>query len=167
MARSKDAATVALAALIILGLAGALFVYNSRNPQDIPASCQDHDSISSHIYNPNRLVVVKACVTVTGTVERVISEDDGDYHLRLRLDPEYANLTNAANDTYQYGDLVVEIICAHQVTQPDAIGACSNYENRIPIPGQGQHIMTSGPYVLDSGHYDWAEIHPVYALAVV
>ncbi len=166
MARSKDVTEVVLAAVIILGLVGALFVYNSRTPQDTPASCQDPDSISSHVYNPSRLIVQKACVTVTGTVERVISEDDGDYHLRLRLDPEYANLTNAANDTYQYGDLVVEIICARQVIQQDAIAACANYENRIPIPGQGQHIMTSGPYVLDSGHYGWAEIHPVYSLTV-
>ncbi len=166
MARSKEAATVALAAVIVLGLAGALFVYNSRTPQDIPAGCQDPDSISSHVYNPSRLIVQKPCVTVTGTVERVISEDDGDYHLRLRLDPEYANLTNDANVTYQYGDLVVEVICARPVTQQDAITACENYQNQITIPKEGQHIMASGPYVLDSGHHGWAEIHPVYSLTV-
>ncbi len=51
----------------------------------------------------------------SGTVDRVIVEDDGDAHIQLSLDPAYSNLTNSANDQYQYGDLVVEVICAYPV----------------------------------------------------
>jgi len=82
------------------------------------------------------------------------------------LDPVYSNLTNSANDLYQYGDLVVEIICVGSITQADAVSACQNYSNNIPVPNVGQRITVSGPYVLDTDHYDWAEIHPVYSLTV-
>jgi hypothetical protein len=82
------------------------------------------------------------------------------------LDAAYGNLTNSANDLYQYGDLVVEIICVGQITQTDAVSACQNYSNNIPVPNVGQRITVSGPYVLDTDHYNWAEIHPVYSLTV-
>lgn len=71
-----------------------------------------------------------------------------------------------SNDQYQYGDLVVEIICVSPPSQSDAIPACQNYTNQIPVPNAGQHITITGPYVLDTEHYNWAEIHPVYSLVV-
>jgi len=40
-------------------------------------------------------------------VDRVIVEADGDYHIRLELDPSYQNLTNSVNDSDQYDDLVL------------------------------------------------------------
>jgi hypothetical protein len=133
-------------------------------PQCTVSSCSDPGSISSHVYNPSRLQIVKQCVTASGTVDRVIEENDGDVHLRLSLDSAYANLTNSANVLYQYGDLVVEIVCVGPVTQADAVSACQGYTNNIPIPNVGEHVTVSGPYVLDTEHYNWAEIHPVYAL---
>ena len=81
----------------------------------------------------------------------------------MSLDAAYGNLTNSAN---LYGELVVEIVCVGQVTQSDAVSACQNYSNSIPVPGPGEHISVSGPYVLDTEHGDWAEIHPVYQLAI-
>lgn len=135
-------------------------------PQCTVPTCTDPASISSHVYNPSRLQIVKQCVTASGTVDRVIEENDGDIHLRLGLDQAYTNLTNTANDQYQYGDLVVEIICVGTITQADAVSACQDYTNSIPIPDVGQHVTVSGPYVLDTEHYNWAEIHPVYALAM-
>ena len=86
--------------------------------------------------------------------------------MRLSLDPQYSNLTNSANDQYQYYDLVVEIICALPVNQPDAVSACQNYTNNITIPSINDHITITGPYVLDTSHNNWAEIHPVYALTI-
>ncbi len=86
--------------------------------------------------------------------------------MRLGLDQAYANLTNSANDQYQYGDLVVEIICVGPITQADAVSACQGYTNIISIPDVGEHVTVSGPYVLDTEHYNWAEIHPVYALSI-
>jgi hypothetical protein len=159
---------IAVVSVVVVGGVGGIYVYNlPRAPVDnIASTCHDPDSVRSHVYNPDRLEVVSQCVTVSGTVENVLPERDGDYHIRLRLDPAYANLTNESNDRYQYGDLVVEIICARAVTQPDAITACENYSNPIPIPTIGQHITVSGPYVLDTDHYGWAEIHPVYSLTI-
>ena len=86
--------------------------------------------------------------------------------MRLALDSQYSNLTNSANDQYQYGDLVVEIICALPITQSDAVSACQNYTNTITIPTVNDHITITGPYVLDREHYNWAEIHPVYSLTI-
>jgi len=130
------------------------------------SSCSDPASISSHVYHPYRLQIVKPCITASGTVDRVLQEADGDVHVRTNLDQAYRNLTNSANDQYQYGDLVVEIICVTTPTQTDAIPACQNYTNQITVPSAGQHITITGPYVLDTGHYNWAEIHPVYTLAI-
>lgn len=118
------------------------------------SSCSKPASISSHVYNPYRLQIVKSCTTASGRVDQLIEEDDGDIHLRLNLDSAYSNLTNSANDQYQYGDLVVEIICVNLPGQTDAIPACQNYANQIPVPSVGQHITITGPYVLDTDHYN-------------
>ncbi len=77
-------------------------------------------------------------------MDKVIEEADGDAHLRTNLDQAYSNLTNTANDQYQYGDLVVEIICVNPPSQTDAIPACQNYTNQIPVPNVGQHITITG-----------------------
>ena len=87
-------------------------------------------------------------------------------HVRLALDSQYSNLTNSANDQYQHCDLVVEIICALPITQTDAISACQNYTNNITIPSINDHITVTGLYVLDTKHYNRAEIHPVYTLTI-
>ncbi len=159
---------IAVVLIIVVGGVAGFYVYSSRRlpTENVASTCRDPDSISSHVYNPDRLEVVKQCVTVSGIVENVRPEDDGDYHVRLRLDPAYANLTNDANYSYQHGDLVVEIICATTVTPSDAMAACENYNNPFPVPTIGQHITVSGPYVFDNDHYGWAEIHPVYSLII-
>ncbi len=158
---SKAVLAIAAALIVVVGGAAGFYVYNLRRAptENVPSTCHDPGSIWPHVYNPSRLEVVRQCITVSGAVDSVRSEADGDYHVRLRLDPAYANLTNDAN----YGDLVVEIICATTVTQSDAMAACENYSNTIPIPAVGEQITVSGPYVLDTNH-GWTEIHPVYSL---
>ena len=165
--------TPLLVALIIVALVGSLagfYFYDqfrmSPGASSISSSCSDPASISSHVYNSYRLQIVKSCITASGTVDNVIEEADGDVHLRTNLDQAYSNLTNSANDQYQYGDLVVEIICVNQPSQTDAIPSCQNYTNQIAVPSVGQHITITGPYVLDTDHYNWAEMHPVYSLVV-
>jgi len=159
---------VAFAAVVLLAGAGITYYYvtHDRVPVSSQSSCSDPDSISSHVYNPYRLQIIKPCITASGTVENVFQEADGDYHVRLALDSQYGNLTNSANDQYQYGDLVVEIICALPITQQDAVSACQNYTNTITIPSVNDHITVTGPYVLDTDHSNWAEIHPVYSLTI-
>ena len=158
----------ALAALVIAVAAGVTgyYVTHTGSPGSDQYSCSDRDSISSHVYNSYRLYVIKSCITASGVVENVFQQFDGDYHLRLYLDSQYSSLTNSANDQYQYGDLVVEIICALPITQSDAVSACQNYNNTITIPSVNDHITVTGPYVLDTDHSNWAEIHPAYTLAV-
>ena len=159
---------VSVAAVLIAVSAGVTDYYIIHNGSTAVdhTNCTDPDSISSHVYNPYRLTIIKSCITASGIVENVFSEADGDYHVRLALDPQYSNLTNSANDQYQYGDLVVEIVCALPITQSDAVSACQNYANNITIPNINDHITVTGPYVLDTDHSNWAEIHPAYTLTI-
>jgi len=174
----KARPAVALVTVVLVGSLAGFYLYDhfiqSPGTGSTPpgggssssSSCSDPASISSYVYHSYRLQIVKPCITASGTVDRVIQEADGDVHVRTILDQAYSNLTNSANDQYQYGDLVVEIICVTQPTQTDAIPACQNYTNQIPVPSAGQHITITGPYVLDAGHSYWAEIHPVYSLVI-
>ena len=160
---------IALALVAVSVAIGASYYYASHTAppgSDHNPQCSDPGSISSHVYHPYRLNTIKSCITASGVVDNVLQEADGDYHIRLALDSQYSNLTNSANDQYQYSDLVVEIICAVPITQSDAVSACQNYTNNITVPSINDHITVTGPYVLDTNHYNWAEIHPVYTLAI-
>lgn len=159
---------IALVAIVaVVGAGGAFYYIRYSAPRTShPSTCSDPDSISSHVYNAYRLTIVQSCITASGTVENVFEEADGDYHVRLFLDDQYSNLTNRANDQYQYGDLVVEIICALPITQQDAVSACQGYTNNLTIPSVNDHITVTGPYVLDTDHSNWAEIHPVYTVTI-
>jgi hypothetical protein len=121
-------------------------------------------SLWNHVYNPQRLQVVDPCKTVSGIIESKRSEADGDYHIRLKLDPQFSNLVNAANLKEQFGDLVLEPICMNRVTQTDAISACHNFRQSIDIPAVGSHVQVTGSYVLDKQHGKWAEIHPITSI---
>jgi hypothetical protein len=104
---------------------------------------------------------------VTGVIESKRVEKDGDYHIRVKLDPPFSNLINSANIKNQFGDLVVEPICVNKVTQADAISACQNFRQNISIPPIGSHVNITGSYVLDREHGNWAEIHPVTSITPV
>ena len=123
----KTVPAVTLAVVVVLVAAGVTYYVSHNGP---PASdhsgCGDLNSISSHVYNPYRLNVIRTCITASEIVDSVLQEADGDYHVRLALDSQYSSLTNTGNDHYQYGDLVVEIICALPITQSDAVSACQN-----------------------------------------
>ena len=125
------------------------------------ANCDQ--SLWDHIYHPSRLQVNDPCITVTGTIQSIRTERDGDLHIRLKLDPEFTNLLNDANVAGQFGNLVVEPICQGPVTQPDAVAACENFHQDISVPHVGTHVTVTGSYVLDSQH-GWMEIHPVTSI---
>ncbi len=124
-------------------------------------------SLWTHVYHPNRLRVIDPCVTVTGVIEGIRPEADGDFHILVRLDPQYEDMINQGNIDHQHGDLVVEPICEHDVTQLDALAACSNFSSNIEIPPVGTNVTVTGSYVLDTQHYDWAEIHPATSITTV
>jgi len=156
-----------VAVILVAVAAVGTTVYYARESSTIgtPSLCRDPNNINSHIYNPARLQTVKDCLTVSGIVDNVITEDDGDYHVWFHVDSQYANLPNNENNGYRQGDLLAEIICATTVNQQDAVLSCQNYTNHIPLPTVNHNITVTGPYVLDSTH-GWMEIHPVYSLLV-
>jgi hypothetical protein len=130
--------------------------------ESTPGKCDE--SLWDHVYNPLRLQIVNSCITITGTIDSIRAEKDGDLHIRLSVDLEYSHLINQANRDNQFGDLVLEPICIREVTQASAIAACQNFRQAIDIPQVGKHVRVTGSYVLDHEHNDWAEIHPITSM---
>src|SRR6266581_8316611 len=156
---------VALILVVIAAVGAVVYYAHEASIMNTLSLCRDPNNISSHVYNPARLQMVKDCVTVSGIVNNVIAEDDGDYHVWFHVDPQYASLLNSANNDYRQGNLLAEIICATTITQQDAVLACEGYSNQIlPLPNANQNITVTGPYVLDNVH-GWMEVHPVYSLS--
>jgi hypothetical protein len=135
------------------------------------------------VYLSGRLHVIDRCRTVSGTVDCTKVEPDGDVHVRLRLDPQYAALLRPANElqtcTGETGPhLVVEIIPQH----PEGILFRTNNADAGGFidprtPTAGEHITVTGPYVIDTNSLhrilyqgraaeNWAEIHPVWGIGV-
>ena len=156
---------IAVILVAITAVGTAVYYAHESSIMNTSSLCRDPNNISSHVYNPARLQTVKDCVTVSGIVDDVIAEDDGDYHVWFHVDSQYANLPNSVNNDYRQGDLLAEIICATSVNQQDAVLSCENYTNHVLLPTVNQNITVTGPYVLDSTH-GWMEIHPVYSLLV-
>jgi hypothetical protein len=131
-----------------------------------PSTNQQCDqSLWNHVYHPQRLQIIDACKTVSGIIESKKSEPDGDFHIRLKVDSQFSNLINSANVNGQHGDMVVEPICQHTITESVAAAlACTNFHQNINTPEVGSHVNVTGSYVLDKEHNGWAEIHPVTSI---
>jgi hypothetical protein len=115
-----------------------------------------------HVYHPDRLRLVRRCMTVRGRVTELRWEPDGDLHILLGT---RRSLVNAVNDEYEHGDLVLEEICQGSVTQADAVAACHGVPHNLTVPSVGDRVAVSGSYVLDADH-GWMEIHPVTKLRI-
>jgi len=135
------------------------------------------------VYVPARLQVLDRCSTVAGTVDCLRAEPDGDVHLRVRLDPQFAAFLRPANSlqtcaSHPEPHLVVEIIPQH----PEGIAFRDNNADAggfiTPAPpAPGDHITVTGPHVIDKNILhrvlyqgrpaeNWAEIHPAWAIRV-
>ena len=166
MVKMKPWPIISLILIVLASVGAAAYYVWEASIMGTPSLCRDPNNISSHVYNPARLQTIRECITVSGIVNNVIVEDDGDYHVWFHVDPQYASLPNRANNDYRQGDLLAEIICATTITQQDAVLACENYTNQIlPIPNSNQNITVTGPYVLDNVH-GRMEVHPVYFLNI-
>ncbi len=86
------------------------------SPQITAVQCDQ--SLWQYVYNPGRLRVLDPCISVSGSVEEVRKEADGDVHILFRLD-QFESLLNEKNVSRQYGALVLEPICQGKVRQAD------------------------------------------------
>jgi hypothetical protein len=161
---SASAAPSALAQFSTALASGATSRPPLASPAASPSSstCQPTDQ-DQYVYSPDRLTVKAACVRVSGHIDAIREEADGDLHILLRLDAPYRRLLTSANQGEELGDLVVEPICVHQVTQADAIASCrANPDPLQNLPHTGMDVWMEGRYVLDTDHGGWAELHPLY-----
>ena len=118
-----------------------------------------------HVYRKRRLLVIEPCVRLTGTIQFMKTEPDGDEHIRLRLAAPDQALLNDLNRSRQRGALVLETVCESEPTQRTALGICRQFHSLVPLPRRGSRVTVLGPYVLDKEH-GWMEIHPVTSITV-
>lgn len=123
-------------------------------------SCNAH--LWDHVYNKQRLHVIAPCTTVTGKVQEIRKEHDGDWHTLLKLDPGFESMLNAKNISNEKGDLVIEPMCAGPVSQQDTLNAkvCKSFSQKFPALKVGNCVKVTGAFVLDTEH-GHNEIHPV------
>jgi hypothetical protein len=119
----------------------------------------------NHVYHKGRLRVIQSCIAVTGTIRRFRKEADGDLHIQLAVDPQFAKLLNGRNKTALGNTLLLEPICQVHPTQADAVAACRNFHFSVARPKVGDKVRVVGSYVNDS-EAGWMEIHPVSSIAV-
>ncbi|MGI8811268.1 MAG: hypothetical protein ACR2IH_01910 [Pyrinomonadaceae bacterium] len=100
---------------------------------------------------------------VTGTIEELDQNEDGDTHMLLKLDPGQDDLLKKKNISKKDGDLVIEVVCANPVKAKKVGPACNGYSSGVHLPAVGEHVKVTGSYVLDS-HNGWTEIHPVTSI---
>jgi hypothetical protein len=119
------------------------------------------------VYKPNRLKTVDICKTVTGVVQDIAPDEDGDMHAVLMLDPGQESLINKRNQKKKNGGLVIEIVCSAEPKSPRAaVRTCSGYHASLAMPPAGTHARVTGSYVIDT-HNGWAEIHPVSRIELI
>lgn len=119
-----------------------------------------------HVFRKERLDVLDSNVTITGTVNKVHSESDGDFHIQIKVDSAFYYMLNKENIKFQDGCLVIEIICAKKKAFSFLFCACKNYENDVALPNVGDRVRITGPWVYDRIH-GWNEIHPVNSLELI
>ncbi len=148
--------------IFILVVASSFYVNRESKVQGAQNLTCDQ-TLWSHVYKSDRLKILNDCMVVSGIIDAIKMENDGDYHIRLKLDSQYANLVNQKNIELLHGDLVLEPVCENPVLDPDAQEACRNFYGNIGVPPVGTHVYVSGSYVLDQTH-GWTEIHPVTSI---
>ena len=137
--------------------ASAAKQFASRCPEDPVAFLQ------KRVWNWKRLEVIEPCVTVTGVVTAVRPILDGDLHLHLRPDPEFAGLLNQKNIQARGGNLIVEPQCFWGMWRRNSTGRCKNRGYPLQIPKVGTRVRVTGSFVFDRDH-GWNEIHPIFHL---
>jgi hypothetical protein len=118
------------------------------------------DCPCNRVHHPKRLVILDSSKTLSGRVEKVESDMDGDIHIQLRIHDSV--LLSKNNHKDENGCIVGEIVCS----VPSIFPICWFYKNKITIPKKGDSIKIEGPYVFDKTH-EITEIHPIMNLKII
>jgi PHP family Zn ribbon phosphoesterase len=118
------------------------------------------DCPCNRVHHPDRLILLDSSKTLSGRVEKIESDIDGDIHIRLKIGDSSLLVKNNYKD--ENGCLVGEIVCV----VPSIFTICWFYKNEITIPREGDSIEIEGPYVFDKGH-NITEIHPIMNLKII
>ncbi len=179
--RSRLVLLVSMTALVCVALVGYLATHSFGSTTTTGGVSPSPSSLTAvkpvcvgdpraHVYSPDRLQLLAACIELTGTIDLEKAQPDGDYHVRLHLDPGQTcagqPCLDAENMSQQGGDLILEPVCENPITQADAVAACQGYHNPLVLPPVGSHVSVMGPFVLDTDH-GWNEIHPLESITVV
>ena len=141
---------------LLLGLLVAILTCTNpvsaqeRNPQGL---CPPPEQALEGVWDPDRLLVLDPCQTVTGQVDASrlpqYLSDDGDIHNQVTPDPQHQNLLTDQQETP--GNMVVELM-------PRDAG-------HLPVLPVGRDLTLWGAWVYDTAHA-WTELHPVYGVCV-
>jgi len=142
---------------LLLGLLVALLTGTnpaSAQEGDPQGMCPPPAQALEGVPDPDRLLVLDPCQTVTGQVD--VSRlpqylaDDGDIHNQFTPDdPQHQDLLTDQQETP--GNMVVELM-------PRDAG-------HLPVLPVGRDLTLWGAWVYDTGHA-WTQLHPVYGVCV-
>jgi len=122
--------------------------------------------LKKRIWNAKRLDIIEPCVTITGVVTAVRPILDGDLHLHLRPDPEFAGLLNQKNIQARGGNLILEPQCFWAMWRRNSTGSCKNRGYKMHIPKVGTRVRVTGTFVFDRDH-GWNELHPIFKMDIL
>lgn len=112
------------------------------------------------LYGHERLRVLSTCVTVRGVIKALEPTSgpavDGDFSFDLALDPGYGGLLSLGSYVFLSGLMHVEIVPSDQPTV---------LANVTLTPGS--HVQVTGPWVLDTDHGWFSEIHPAWSVVLL
>lgn len=115
--------------------------------------CGTTQNVFKYTHEPERLRIVKSCVTIQGTVANIPKMfEDGDYCFDLNQ-LNNTNVLSGGNIVLRYGHLHVEI-------QPHERNQLL-YQTLNGKVCEGDKLVVSGPLVVDTDHGMWAEVHPL------
>jgi hypothetical protein len=131
---------------------------------DPALGCRDGDPLEN-VRDPERLRVIRRCVTATGEVRFCPAREGWRHPHQPRPGPKGRYQLNDENRAKHGGTLVVDIMPADQpgcrTGERVRYGRCTGAHVRTLR--SGERIRVTGPWVLDRGH-GWNEIHPAWRI---
>jgi len=175
----------AFALTLAVALGGCALGHHGRLERLGPGDCKRGDPLAG-VYLPFRLHIERACVTVSGVVDCVRQEPDGDVHIELRVAGRYRRFLRHANAFQQCPGkgrglrgphLLVEVIPQEgHLPFPDNSAELGGFVTPR-APDSGDHVTVTGPWVIDTNALhdliypgksvaNWAEIHPAWNITI-